>query len=128
MNKILIDASPLIAIGDENEGNAHLQCAKIYKSIGGNFVTTMPCLTEAMYFLGESKGWHGQSKLWNLIGIDSLGIYRLTENDLFRMKILMEKYQDTPMDFADASLVVAAESLRTNKIFTLDSDFLYLSN
>ena len=27
------------------------------------------------------------------------------------------------MDFADASLVAAAEALNTNKIFTLDSDF-----
>lgn len=27
------------------------------------------------------------------------------------------------MDFADASLVAAAESLRTNRIFTLDGDF-----
>lgn len=39
------------------------------------------------------------------------------------MKFLMEKYQDTPMDFADASLVSAAEILNTNKIFTLDTDF-----
>jgi predicted nucleic acid-binding protein len=35
----------------------------------------------------------------------------------------MEKYKDIPMDFADASLVAAAERLGTNKIFTLDSDF-----
>jgi uncharacterized protein len=35
----------------------------------------------------------------------------------------MERYSDTPMDFADASLVVAAEVLKTNQIFTLDTDF-----
>ena len=35
----------------------------------------------------------------------------------------MEKYQDTPMDVADASLVTAAESLGQTRIFTLDSDF-----
>ena len=29
-----------------------------------------------------------------------------------RMQALMEQYQDTPMDFADASLVAAAETLR----------------
>jgi uncharacterized protein len=39
------------------------------------------------------------------------------------MSVLMEKYQDTSMDFADASLVAAAESLKIKKIFTLDSDF-----
>ncbi len=32
----------------------------------------------------------------------------------------MEKYADLPMDFADASLVVLAEDLRTDLIFTTD--------
>lgn len=33
---------------------------------------------------------------------------------------LMERYRDSPMDFADSSLVAAAETLGTHKIFTLD--------
>ena len=37
--------------------------------------------------------------------------------------MLMEKYEDTPMDLADASLVAAAETLGLKRIFTLDSDF-----
>ena len=37
--------------------------------------------------------------------------------------MLMEKYQDVPMDLADASLVAAAERLKLNRIFTIDSDF-----
>jgi predicted nucleic acid-binding protein len=37
---------------------------------------------------------------------------------------LMEQYADHPMDLADASLIVAAEMLRTRKIFTIDrNDF-----
>ena len=39
------------------------------------------------------------------------------------MNELMEKYRDTPMDLADASLVVTAESLSIRQIFTLDGDF-----
>ena len=35
----------------------------------------------------------------------------------------MDQYADTPMDLADASLVVAAETSRLSLIFTLDSDF-----
>ncbi len=35
----------------------------------------------------------------------------------------MEKYNDTPMDLADASLVAAAESLNLRYVFTLDTDF-----
>lgn len=40
-----------------------------------------------------------------------------------RMAALMEKYQDTSMDLADASLVAVAESRALRQIFTLDSDF-----
>jgi predicted nucleic acid-binding protein len=35
--------------------------------------------------------------------------------DLQRAFELMEQYADHPMDFADASLIVAAEALRTSK-------------
>lgn len=35
----------------------------------------------------------------------------------------MEKYRDVPMDLADASLVAAAETRGSKRIFTLDSDF-----
>ena len=39
------------------------------------------------------------------------------------MAVLMDKYNDRPMDLAAASLVAAAERLGSQRIFTLDSDF-----
>ena len=39
------------------------------------------------------------------------------------MHQLMDTYQDTPMDLADASLVAVAESLKIQRIFSLDSHF-----
>ena len=36
---------------------------------------------------------------------------------------MMGKYKDLPMDFADASVVAAAERLGTRRVFTLDRDF-----
>ena len=51
-------------------------------------------------------------------------VHHATDTDLERMKLLMSKYKDAPMDFADASLVAAAENLRTNRIFTFDKHFL----
>lgn len=35
----------------------------------------------------------------------------------------MEKYRDTPMDLADASLVAVAESRSLPRVFTLDRHF-----
>jgi uncharacterized protein len=76
-----------------------------------------------MYFLFELRGWSGQSILWQLVDRKALVLHCANEAEYQRMKILMEKYQDIPMDLADASLVAAAESLRLKRIFTLDSDF-----
>jgi uncharacterized protein len=86
-------------------------------------VTTWPCFTEAMYFLGDLKGWNGQKALWEFIERQALRVHMATDSESRRMRFLMEKYSDIPMDLADASLVVAAESLGLRRVFTLDSDF-----
>ena len=41
-----------------------------------------------------------------------------------RARVLMEKYRDTPMDLADASLVVLGEAKNLRRVFRLDSGFL----
>jgi uncharacterized protein len=41
-------------------------------------------------------------------------------NALERMVALIEKYRDTPMDYADATLIILAESCKTHRICTLD--------
>ncbi len=52
-----------------------------------------------------------------------LVLHDLTTAETKRMAELMEKYQDTPMDLADASLVAVAETHSFPYVFTLDSDF-----
>ena len=50
-------------------------------------------------------------------------MHDLTGGEIDQMAVLMDKYNDRPMDLADASLVAAAERLGSQRIFTLDSDF-----
>ena len=64
-----------------------------------------------MYLLGATGGYPYQAELWKLRTGGRLSLQDLTHAETDRMDALMEKYQDTPMDLADASLVVAAESL-----------------
>ena len=91
--------------------------------MAGPLVTTWPCFTEAMYFLGDLKGWQGQKALWHFVERNGLRIHSPPEAEVRRMTVLMETYSDMPMDLADASLVAAAETLGSRRIFTLDSDF-----
>ena len=76
-----------------------------------------------MYFLSQLRGWSGQSILWQFLDREALQLHYANEAECHRIKVLMEKYQDVPMDLADASLVSAAESRNLRRIFTLDSNF-----
>jgi len=71
----------------------------------------------------HSPALTARCELWGFIEDGALLLYDLTEEHRQRMRVLMARYQSTPMDMGDASLVVAAESLGQNVIFTLDSDF-----
>jgi predicted nucleic acid-binding protein len=44
----------------------------------------------------------------------------LNTDDARRMRELMEKYRDLPMDLADAALIRVAEREKIRRIFTLD--------
>ena len=48
------------------------------------------------------------------------GLFKLGEADAPRLRELMEKYRDLPMDLADAALVRVAERDSLTQIFTLD--------
>lgn len=84
---------------------------------------TWPVFTETMYLLGDAGGWRAQRALWVLSTRGDVEIIELVGGMIGRTRYLMEKYSDTPMALADASLVAAAERLGVKRIFTLDSDF-----
>jgi len=119
----LVDAGPLIALIDRGQGDLHRVCVTASSAISGPLLTTWPCLTEAMHFLGNLRGWTGQEALWRFVDRGALRIHAPTESEALRMRALMQTYADTPMDLADASLVAVAEALRLYRIFTLDRDF-----
>ena len=120
---ILTDTGPLVALLDKDDSNHSLCVRALAQLPPDDLLTTWPCLTEAMYLLGSVGGFRYQSKLWQLIEDGDLFLHNLSDSDFDQMKTLMEKYKDTPMDFADASLVVAAEILKLGQVFTFDSDF-----
>lgn len=118
----LVDAGPLIAIIDRNDDD-HEPCVQALSRLTAPLVTTWPAFTEAMYLLGDRVGWMGQERLWQLAVRGDLNLAATGEQELERVRDLMERYRDLPMDLADATLVALAESLRLRRIFTLDSDF-----
>jgi uncharacterized protein len=80
--------------------------------------TVWPPLTEAFCLLADMP--RGQEAIWEMMSRGVVSLLPLGPADLPRMRELMQKYKDRPMDLADAALIRAAEREGIRKIFTVD--------
>lgn len=120
---ILCDTGPFVALLDTSDVH-HARCvATLGRLANLTLVTTWPCWTEAMHLVKRVAGFQTQDALWEFAARGTVTFHEPGGAAWVRMRDLMRQYQDTPMDLADASLVVAAEQLGVPKIFTLDSHF-----
>jgi len=120
MKPVLIDTGPLVALIDAGDAD-HARCAAAAKALRGDLVTTWPAVTEAMYLLAGAPA--GQDALLEQVEAGSLAVAELSSQDVPAIRSLMKKYQDLPMDFADASLVTVAGRDSIHEVFTLDRHF-----
>jgi predicted nucleic acid-binding protein len=114
---ILADTGPLVALFEPRDAD-HEATKELLATLRGALVTTTPVLTEAFHLLAPAS--RGAAALREFIAARGLGVWFLDHDALSRALELMDRYADHPMDFADASLVTAAETLPTLSIFTLD--------
>jgi predicted nucleic acid-binding protein len=117
---ILVDASALVALLDRDDAE-HDRCIETFKRIRDPLATVWPALTEAMHLLAETR--RGPDALCDMVTDGALKLLQLETPDLSRIKALMQKYRDLPMDFADAALVRAAERDSLTRIVTFDDHF-----
>jgi uncharacterized protein len=116
---ILVDAGPLVALVDADD-QFHKRCVAALKVLREPLATVWPPLTEAMYLLGDLR--KAQDAVWEMIARGVLQLLPLDAADVPRMRELMGKYADRPMDLADAALIRVAEREGTRKIFTVDRE------
>ncbi|MBI1876355.1 MAG: PIN domain-containing protein [Acidobacteria bacterium] len=114
---ILVDTGPLVALFDHRDAQ-HDRCSRVLKRLREPLKTTIPVLTEGFYMLRPES--RESDRLRDFIERRGLSLWFFDEGSLHRAFELMELYADHPMDLADASLVAAAESLGTRKVFTID--------
>lgn len=118
MKTWLVDTGPVVAYLDGGDP-AHADVAARWDSFRGQLVTTSAVITEAMHFVSASPS--GARHLADLVAASGMEVYDLSgPPELHEAVSLMEKYADTPMDFADATLVLLAEALQVREILTLD--------
>ncbi|GHU80819.1 pilus biogenesis protein [Spirochaetia bacterium] len=120
LNTILIDAGPLIALFDRDD-KYHGKIKAFIKDKPYRFVTTTAVLTEVSYMLNFNVKVRIDFFEWILRG--GVTLMEIRQDDMARVIALTEKYRDVPMDFADTTLVIAAERTGIKAIISIDSDF-----
>jgi predicted nucleic acid-binding protein len=113
----LLDTGPLVALLNVRDGD-HSRCAAVFREFRGRLLTTEPVLTEAMYLLAPIHG--GSGACIDFFARKGAVLVPQSSTSLLRAKDLLAKYDDVPMDFADATLVALAEEVNVGKVFTLD--------
>lgn len=120
MRAVLVDAGALVALLDQDD-ESHGRCVEALKAIRDPLATVWPALTEAFHLVQGSS--RAVEALFDMVGDEALVVLPLDAADAPRMKDLMRKYRDLPMDLADAALVRAAERNHLTRIVSFDRHF-----
>lgn len=113
---ILVDTGLLVALFNPKD-SYHAHSHNVLQMLRELLLTTIPVLTEAFNLLGPgSKRALGLGAFVQKKGIT---VWSLEDENLNTAMLLMEKYEDKPMDLADASLITAPQVLAIQRIFTM---------
>lgn len=114
---VVLDAGPIVAHLDPRD-QWHARCAAAWSTVVHRCVTTEAVVTEACH-LALRGGGPAALPLQFLLAAE-IPVLGLDPPGQRYAALLMERYADLPMDYADASLVALADGLRLRRVFTTD--------
>ncbi|HET8549551.1 MAG TPA: PIN domain-containing protein [Bryobacteraceae bacterium] len=116
----MLDTGVIVALLDASEA-AHRRCVEAVVHLDRPLVTCEAVIAEACYLTRALDG--AASAILRNVERNVFRIpFHISEHAPNVMKAL-RKYADVPAAFADACLIVMAETLSTGDILTLDNDF-----
>ena len=115
--KAILDTGPWIALLDKSESK-HAICVQWLKTYSGTLYSTEAVLTEVLHLLNFSITAQGAALDFVIESIVELVPANIESTK--KVKILMKKYSDLPMDYADATIVCLAMETGIQHIVTLD--------
>ncbi len=118
--ELLLDTSALVSLLDRSQSR-HAECVAFFRAWSGAVVSTEAVLTEASHLLGRVHG--GREACVRFFTEGGATLVPSDASTLRRCLELVRPYADLPLDVADATLVVLAEDLGSDSVFTLDADF-----
>lgn len=118
--ELVLDTGALVSLLDRSQ-TRHAECVTFYRAWSGAVVSTEAVLTEATHLLGRIP--NGREACLRFFTEGGATLVPSSAASLRGCLALIRRYDDLPLDFADATLVVLAAELGTDLVFTLDADF-----
>ena len=118
---VLVDTGPLVAYLSEKEEH-HEWAVDQFKHFAAPLLTCEAVLTEAAHIV--RRYGFDPSHVMGLVESGTVAVRFNLGTEAGALKQLLQQYQDTPMDLADACLVRMAEVYPSSRVLTLDRDFL----
>jgi predicted nucleic acid-binding protein len=113
----VVDTGPLVALADARDDH-HDECVELLETTDSRLYIPALVVAEATYLISTRLGPESEARF--LAGLTSHAVVAPEPEDWQRMADLVRQYADFPLGGTDASVVVLAERLKTNLIFTLD--------
>ena len=115
--KAILDTGPWVALIDKSESK-HDVCVQWLKNFSEKLYSTESVLTEVLYLLNFSV--KAQTAAIDFVLKSVVEIIPSSIESMKKVKILIKKYSDLPMDYADATIVCLAMDTGIYNIITLD--------
>jgi hypothetical protein len=84
-------------------------------------ITTWPVMTETCHLLLARVGYDALGRFVTKAREGAFELFALAPEHLPAIEALMAKFRDLPCDLADASLVIVAESIGSERILSTDA-------
>lgn len=120
MQKSILDTGPVVALFDSSD-NYHKRIYEFFEKSNYKLYLTWPVITEISFLLDFNK--ETQLDFFKWLERGAIQIVQIDFEDITALRHFINKYNNIPMDLADASLMLISEKLNIKNIITLDSDF-----
>lgn len=115
----LIDTGAILALLDRDD-RWHDACVREFATLRLPLLTSAAVLTELFHLVDDRP--REVDAAWAFLRSGAVAVASIDDADLPALNVLMVRYRDRPMDFADATLVHLAERESLASVFTVDHD------
>lgn len=118
---VLLDTGPLVALLSKDDAN-HEKARRMFAECAPPFRSCEAVVAEAC-FLMRKVHVAGPA---DVVALGARGVYSIAisaEQHWTSIEMLLKKYSDRPISFADACLIRCAEIHQEARILTFDADF-----